>query len=241
MPLVQAHPGQEPEILAQLTAEPFFNLFLIANLAEGLSPDLEVWTDGHGSVLMRRRVNWVIAAGPAFDPAATAAIIDGYSPEMARGMVGRPEAVDPVYAALHNHKGTLFQQLFAALKSVPEPTPYVGLPRPARPEDLDALTAIYADAGTMSRSRGMLEQSLPTFWVVEDQGRVVCAGSVLSRSSQAGMVGAIFTPPELRGKGYASTIVHAVSTALLQEGRTPCLFYHNPDAGRIYRRLGYTE
>ncbi|HVZ39779.1 MAG TPA: GNAT family N-acetyltransferase [Candidatus Kapabacteria bacterium] len=52
----------------------------------------------------------------------------------------------------------------------------------------------------------------------------------------------VYTPAELRGRGYASACVAALSAALLQEGNRSCCLYTdlaNPISNAIYRRIGY--
>ena len=55
-------------------------------------------------------------------------------------------------------------------------------------------------------------------------------------------VGAVYTPPELRGRGYASALVAAVSQAQLDAGRRFCFLFTdlaNPTSNKIYRDIGY--
>ncbi|HSV64969.1 MAG TPA: GNAT family N-acetyltransferase [Mycobacteriales bacterium] len=54
-------------------------------------------------------------------------------------------------------------------------------------------------------------------------------------------LGLVYTPPELRGQGYASACVAAVSQQALDGGITPILFTDlaNPTSNKIYQRLGY--
>lgn len=52
----------------------------------------------------------------------------------------------------------------------------------------------------------------------------------------------VYTPPEYRGRGYASAVVAAMSRKLLGEGRKFCFLYTdlaNPTSNAIYQRLGY--
>ena len=54
-------------------------------------------------------------------------------------------------------------------------------------------------------------------------------------------VGPVYTPPERRGRGYASACVAALSQRLL-DGRAFCALFtdlDNPVSNRIYRRIGY--
>ncbi len=52
----------------------------------------------------------------------------------------------------------------------------------------------------------------------------------------------VYTPPEFRGKGYASNLVANLSQHLLDEGRKYCFLFTdqaNPTSNSIYQKLGY--
>ncbi len=52
----------------------------------------------------------------------------------------------------------------------------------------------------------------------------------------------VFTPPELRGKGYASALVAALSQHILNSGKSRVTLFtdlSNPTSNHIYRNLGY--
>ncbi len=44
-----------------------------------------------------------------------------------------------------------------------------------------------------------------------------------------------------RNRGYASAALTRLCAELLAQGKQPCLFYDNPAAGVIYRRLGFED
>jgi predicted GNAT family acetyltransferase len=55
-------------------------------------------------------------------------------------------------------------------------------------------------------------------------------------------IGPVYTPPELRGRGYASGLVATVSAEQLTSGRRFCFLYTdlaNPISNRLYERMGY--
>ena len=55
-------------------------------------------------------------------------------------------------------------------------------------------------------------------------------------------VGAVYTPPELRGRGYAGGVTAAVSQAALDAGAAEVVLYTdlaNPTSNALYERLGY--
>ena len=52
----------------------------------------------------------------------------------------------------------------------------------------------------------------------------------------------MYTPPEARGRGYASALVAELTAALLASGRSFCCLFTdlaNPTSNRIYERIGY--
>jgi uncharacterized protein len=55
-------------------------------------------------------------------------------------------------------------------------------------------------------------------------------------------VGPVYTPPELRRRGYATALTASVSADLLAAGNTFCFLYtdlENPTSNRIYMSIGY--
>ncbi len=52
----------------------------------------------------------------------------------------------------------------------------------------------------------------------------------------------VYTPPELRGRGYASGCVAALSKSMLNSGKTFCCLFtdlSNPTSNKIYQAIGY--
>jgi uncharacterized protein len=55
-------------------------------------------------------------------------------------------------------------------------------------------------------------------------------------------IGPVYTPPEYRGRGYASACVAALSQELLDSGRKFCFLFtdlSNPTSNHIYQNIGY--
>ncbi len=78
-------------------------------------------------------------------------------------------------------------------------------------------------------------------YIWDDGGPVSMAGA--SGETPSGIrIGAVYTPPELRGRGYASNCVAAVSQAQLDRGRRFCFLFTdlaNPTSNKIYHAIGY--
>ncbi len=54
-------------------------------------------------------------------------------------------------------------------------------------------------------------------------------------------IGPVYTPPDRRGRGYASAVVAGVSRSALDAGHR-CILYtdlENPTSNAIYRAIGY--
>ncbi|MHC1684660.1 MAG: GNAT family N-acetyltransferase [Clostridiaceae bacterium] len=54
-------------------------------------------------------------------------------------------------------------------------------------------------------------------------------------------IGAVCTGKKHRGKGHASALVSHLSNTILNKGLKCSLCYDNPEAGTIYKRLGFKE
>jgi hypothetical protein len=55
-------------------------------------------------------------------------------------------------------------------------------------------------------------------------------------------IGPVYTPPELRGRGYASALTAALTQQLLDGGRQFCFLFTdlaNPTSNSVYQRIGY--
>lgn len=76
----------------------------------------------------------------------------------------------------------------------------------------------------------------------EDGGRVVSLAGSSGPTPHGIRVGPVYTPRELRGHGYATALVAALSRSLLASGRQFCFLYtdlDNPTSNHIYQRIGY--
>lgn len=76
-------------------------------------------------------------------------------------------------------------------------------------------------------------------WLDPEPVGVAC----YSRPTLRGVsVSLVYTPPECRGKGYASALVAAMTQRALEQGREYCSLYTdlaNPTSNHIYEKIGY--
>jgi hypothetical protein len=82
------------------------------------------------------------------------------------------------------------------------------------------------------------------FWLWEAGGETVSLSGHGGATPTGIRIGPVYTPPEHRGRGYATSLVHAQSSWLLAHGRRCCFLYTdigNETSNRVYRRIGYEQ
>ncbi|MFK0284043.1 GNAT family N-acetyltransferase [Streptomyces sp. NPDC090499] len=134
----------------------------------------------------------------------------------------------------------------------PSPAPE-GRARVAGTSDRDLLIRWYegfvADAGLQGGRDGgewadfRLSYGGATLWETPDGTPVSLAGLTLAVAGQV-RVGPVYTPPELRGRGYAGAVTAEVSRAALAAGAAEVLLFTdlaNPTSNALYQRIGYRE
>lgn len=75
-----------------------------------------------------------------------------------------------------------------------------------------------------------------------EDGRPVSLAGYGGPTPNGVRVGPVYTPPEHRGRGYASACVAALSSLLLEGGRRYCFLFTdlgNPTSNHIYQQVGY--
>jgi predicted GNAT family acetyltransferase len=130
----------------------------------------------------------------------------------------------------------------------PDPRP-PGQARVAGPADRGLLIAwseaFHREAQSGPHDRGsMVDDRLSyrglSLW--EDSGQPVSMAGLTRMAAGQVRVGPVYTPPGLRGKGYAGGVTCAVSQAARDAGAGRVLLFTdlaNPTSNALYRRLGY--
>jgi hypothetical protein len=96
------------------------------------------------------------------------------------------------------------------------------------------------DAPDRSEMLRKLRDGCLWFWVDETGERVHLTGAN-APSFGVSRIGPVYTPPDQRGRGWASNAVAEVSHRIQAEGVRVCLFTDqaNPTSNKIYAALGY--
>jgi uncharacterized protein len=94
-------------------------------------------------------------------------------------------------------------------------------------------------------SRDMLVQSMETktgrTYFLEENGILTACASTTAENSVSAMIVGVCTNKKHRQKGLATTVLQKLILDVLDENKILCLFYDNPAAGRIYKRLGFQD
>jgi uncharacterized protein len=223
-------------------------------------PEHELWLveDGDdvvGAALRTPPYNLVLGHG-------TDAALQALARKLAGGIPGAvgavPEIDDFVAACVREHGVTAeprVRQGIYALDAVVTPAVPPGSPRAATPADRELLVRWWGEFGV--EALGALEQDeeqngrnvdhrLATpgngiaLW--EDGGEPVSAVGYGSPTPTGVRIGPVYTPPEHRGRGYASALTADVSAEQLASGRSFCFLYTdlaNPISNKIYVAIGY--
>lgn len=235
-----------------LEKERAFNLFIYGDVENyGFETEFqELWAqfedDRYIAVLLRYK-NFVIvyAKGP-FDTAWFAEKIKSYTG--IEGVSGRKEIIDAIKDLIPHKK--IRKQLLAELRSTDDiPENYlkteVSTAVPEHSTELYELEEMITEFDDFSNSVEKVEEAIRSgrsrTYFIKEGDRIVSCASTTAETKDSVMVIGVCTHPDYRGKGYASFCTARLSYDFLKAGKKPCLFYDNPDAGKIYRKIGYKE
>jgi uncharacterized protein len=94
-------------------------------------------------------------------------------------------------------------------------------------------------------SKSVLQKSMESnssrSFYTEDYGTMTACVSTSAENSLSAMIVGVCTHKNFRRKGLATAIMEKLFREILDEGKNLCLFYDNPEAGRIYKRLGFVD
>ena len=186
------------------------------------------------------------AAGPAL----AGELADGYPSLPA--VLGPPDLAEAFARAWVALRGGAFRpgtdQRLYRLDVVTPPGGPGGL-RPVRPDEIP-LVARWADEFARDvharfgpgeeRISGWIERGHVFVW--EDGGVPVSMAAAHGRTPRGARIGYVYTPPELRRRGYAGALVATLSQRLLDSGMDFCVLYadlSNSTTNALYQKMGY--
>lgn len=242
------------QVFAFLKEESAINLFIIGDVeAFGYDTDFqELWgkfaeNDKIQSVLLRFHDSFIPYGKADFSGDDYEGILSTYNPLKISGksdVVEKFENIQSIQLGLKN------KMYFCECKddtSLPT-TPIHETIKIASIDDVERIMQLRSNIEefpSADQSEKILRQSIETntgrTYYIEKDGEIIASASTSAENSLSVMVVGVCTHPNYRGNGYASLILQKMIQDFIKEGRTLCLFYNNPAAGRIYKRLGFKD
>jgi uncharacterized protein len=240
-------------VLAFLSDEPSFNLFIIGDLEVfGYDNDFqELWgefdeLDNIKAILLRFHQSFIPYAKGEFNPAAFVAIMNTFNQPIY--LSGKTEIVEKFEEYDELKLGKKQVTFFAECRT----KDYLGTTnleiKKATLEDVNQIINLrrtIEEFYVRNDARDILIQSMETntsrtYYTVENGEMTACASTAAENSISAMIVG-VCTKNEYRRQGLATAVMQKLFNDVLAEGKVLCLFYDNPEAGRIYKRLGFKD
>jgi predicted GNAT family acetyltransferase len=242
-----------------LKKEPSFNLFLIGNIFNyGFEKKFQqVWGDFDSSgelraILGRFLGNYLPYAPKEFD-------IDGFAEIMEKGnpiqVLSATEEMVDYFETFQNlpldwsSKKTFYFAELDRVDLLSEVSELAYSVRKMNVEDIEKVIQLSLTINELNNKvredtewiRPSLESGSGRGYVVEVEDQMIAMAQTVAENPHAAMIVGVGTDATYRNQGIASALVSRLCQDLLAEGKKVCLFYDNPDAGKIYKRLGFKD
>lgn len=224
-------------------------------------PERRYWLVEHdGSVVaaaLRTPPHGLVLARPLAEGALEA--LAGGVDEQLPGAVGATPEIETFADAWSRKRelswSTRFRQRIFALEEVIPPRPCPGAARVANEDDrallvawlrafsIEALDENEPDEAALAANvehKLVADDAAYVLWEID--GEPVSGAGYGSSTPSGTRIGPVYTPPEHRGRGYASAVTAHVSAERLAAGRRFCFLYTNlanPTSNKIYADIGY--
>jgi len=242
-------------IMSFITKKPAENLFLIGDIeVHGFDSDIQkVWGQFEGdeliAVLLRYDVNHIIYSEGEYDVEGFATIINAHNGRFE--VSGLRDVVEKIRPYIQRTTRRDIETYYAKCEQLGyniEGNDYndvTKLDAEDYEENVEMLKSIpefkHGNFSVEARMRAEKYKTGRTYIMRDSEGVMVSSASSTAENSQSAMIVGVGTRPGYEKQGYATHIMEKLCTDLLNEGKSICLFYHNPKAGAIYKRLGFVD
>ncbi|MTI68708.1 MAG: GNAT family N-acetyltransferase [Firmicutes bacterium] len=96
-------------------------------------------------------------------------------------------------------------------------------------------------SGDAERIKKEYKEGSSTGYGIFEDGKLVSMAKTTAENKYSAMIVGVCTHPDYRKKGFASECMKKLCTNLIDEGKSLCLFYDNPSAGKIYKGIGFED
>ncbi|RWZ51291.1 GNAT family N-acetyltransferase [Halobacillus fulvus] len=238
-----------------LMKKPAENLFIIGDIENfGYEQSFQkLWGEFEESgnliaILLKYHNNYICYAEKQFNAKEFAEIINQDDDFMQ--LSGLKDCVDQLLSFVTHEKKrtrTLYYAKCESQNDIPDHWDTT-LVKKANMEDIPILAKLHDsipefekdDSREESIRRGMESGSARTYYL-ENGNRLVSSASTTAENKYSAMIVGVCTHPDHQKHGYASSVMKKLTEDLLREGKMLCLFYDNPSAGTLYKRIGFQD
>lgn len=245
------------DAMAYALLEPEFNLFLIGDLENyGMESEnvsvytADSWTEGTlPYLILDYRNNFLFYSHNS--TYSKVEVADFLSGSQMRNLSGKRELIEPLIPFL---KGLELVPTYLARLNRPAIPADPSFPaRRLMPDDIESICALLKQIDEFFTLRSKTEEenrkdilnsmtNEGRMYGVFENGRLAAVAGTSAENSMSAMVVSVATLPAYRGRGYATQLVTRLCRDCLNDGmKFLCLFYDNPEAGVIYRKIGFKE
>ncbi|MFB6467908.1 GNAT family N-acetyltransferase [Cytobacillus sp. Hz8] len=235
--------------------QPSENLFIIGDIeAYGFEqPFQKLWGEFNNNgefiaVLLKYHENFIPYAKNEFDAQGFAEIIlnEPNSTNMS-GLKPITEKIEPFLNQRIKRKRQTYYAKCTQISSIVSNMD-TSIVQKAAIEDVESIVKLLTSIPefsesliTIEKERKKLEDEVGRTYYILDHQQIVSTAATTAENSLSAMVVGVATLEAFTKKGYATKCVTHLCRELLQEGKELCLFYDNPEAGAIYKRIGFTD
>ena len=237
-------------ILDRLTREPdaWGDVTLLLGRLDGAPAALVSMTGEHPALICGFTDPGLIG----YPDLVTAMLRAGRRPQLLNGACRFSDPYAQAWCEIAGVTATVDREMRAfELRRVRPPAQPEGRFRGATPDDRALLAAWTVAMGDDIREPASLDEAgaivdrligLGDLVVWEYRGDPVSMAAVPRRTPRSSSISLVYTPPPMRGRGYASATVAALSQRELDAGKRWCSLFTdlaNPTSNHIYAEIGY--
>jgi GNAT superfamily N-acetyltransferase len=195
-------------------------------------------------VINRYMSGWVVYGRPEADWAGLAAVLDQH-PVCATRLQDNPGGIASFLPYLQRYRASNIE-VEELMSLAPQALRPAAVPagitvRRGTMADLPGLIAFFANAEEMARTPPAVARPLQDtrLWLAAEAGEIVATALTNAEVAGQAMIGGVYTQPAARGRGISQALCSALCQELLAEGKEPLLYWRNPAAGAVYRKIGF--
>lgn len=243
--------ADKKDLLDFLIKKPSENCFFIGDVENfNLEDDfIDVWkfekSGSVTSILLRYYKFYLISAEDEVDLKIIAEIIN--KDKSCVSVSGIEKTIDKIskYISFAKIKRTYLAELNRGSYKPVQTDPS---PQQATTRDIDELFDFQKSIEEFSideRNRAGFGHEIKTdtgkIFFIRKKGEIVSSATLTAVNSINGTIIAVATNPEYRKKGFAKACMNEICSAMIDDRKSVVLFYNNPEAGKLYKQLGFFD